>query len=113
MSVDQKSILESELSELFDIRKAKLKRENVLYQQAFEAKKDIKLLILMFSDGIPDTTIQLADNESLEWNSKSKRLMYRKREQVQFIEAASNEVLVRVRPFLKELVKKAKEFYQD
>lgn len=111
MSVEQKTALEIELGELFDIRSRKARQEKLQFQEAVDAKKDIKLLIRMFSEGVHDMQVFLSEREVLEWDSKLKRLVYHKGEYSQYIESASHEILVRVRPFLKDLAKKAKEYY--
>lgn len=111
MTVEAKSVLETELGELYDIRTMKMRLEKSLTNEAFESKKDVKMIILMFSDGIPNINLPLSDEESLEWDAQTKRLIYHRKEFAQFIEAANNETLVRVRPYLKDLVKKAKEYY--
>ena len=105
--------LSQELVELFDIKKAKIRDEKRLTVEANEAQKDIRLLGLMFRDGIPDITMQVNDNESIHWNERSQQLVYSNGQVTQLLEATSKEVRVRMRPFLKDLVKKAKDFYGD
>jgi hypothetical protein len=108
-----KNDLETELVSLFDLRKAKLRDEKILSQQAFEAQRDIRYLTLMFCDGIPDVRINCTDSEDIIWDSGAKSLLYVKDKHVQLLEATSKEVRIKMRPFLKELVKKAREFYSD
>lgn len=111
MSVAQRESLNQELNELFDLKKAKIRKEKLLEQEATEAQKDIRLLILMFRDGIPDVTMPMSDDESLIWDSRNQQLLYRKENHSQVVEQTTREVMARLRPFLIEIVKKAKEFY--
>ena len=105
--------LSQELVELFDIKKAKVRDEKILTQAANEAQRDIRLLSVMFRDGIPDMTMPVNDTESIMWNARSQQLVYTDGHIQQLLEATSKEIRVRMRPFLKDLVKKAKEFYSD
>ena len=100
-----------ELGELFDLRKAKIRTEKLLTQEATEAQKDIRLVTLMFRDGIPDLEIDISSDEKIIWDSKSQVLIYQSHRQDQLLEGASREVRIKVRPYLKELVKKAKQLY--
>lgn len=109
--LEKQSALTTELRELYDIRSRKVRDEKVLFQLAQEVKIDIKNLTLMFSDGITDVSVEVNQNEFLEWNSKSKRLIYHLGEESQFIEGVRADVLIRLKPYLKDLVRKAKEFY--
>ncbi len=111
--MEKKSPLEVQLGELFDIKNAKARREKQINLESQEAHKEVKLLTLMFSDGIPSITIQLGDNERLEWDSQIKKLVYHSEERSIFMEGISKELLVKIRPHLNDLVKKAKEFYRD
>lgn len=112
MSVAQRETLNHELNELFDMKKAKLRREKQLEQEATEAQKDIRLLVLMFRDGIPDINLAMSDdNEFLCWDSRNQQLLYKKDNHTQTVEGTTREVMVRMRPFLIDIVKKAKEFY--
>ena len=103
--------MERELVELFDIKKAKLRDEKRLSYEVIEAQKDIKLLILMFRDGIPDVEVDFGEEEKIRWDSKGQNLLYWKAGSYFMIEVATRETIVRIRPHLRELVKKAKEFY--
>lgn len=105
--------LSQELVELFDIKKAKVRDEKNLTIAANEAQKDIRLLSLMFRDGIPDVTMQVNDQESIRWCQRSQQLIYSNGQVTQLLEATTKEIRVRMRPFLKDLVKKAKDFYSD
>jgi hypothetical protein len=109
----QKDDLSMELVSLFDLRKSKVRVDKVLTQEAFEAQRDIRYLTLMFCDGIPDLMIKCTDTESIRWDARSKNLIYICGAQMQILEAASKEIRVKMRPFLKDLVKKAKEFYSN
>ncbi len=111
MSVAQRENLNQELNELFDMKKAKIRKEKMLEQEATEAQKDIRLLVLMFRDGIPDISMPMSDNEILFWDSRNQQLLYKKDNQAQVVEGIPREAMVRLRPFLIQIVKKAKEFY--
>jgi hypothetical protein len=113
MSEEQRSALAKELMELFDMKKAKLRCEKDLTEEATEAQKDIRLLALMFKDGIPDVTIKLGDKENIIWDSKTQKLLYQTADSIQVLEATSRETKIRIRPHLTDLVKKAKDFYND
>src|SRR3954470_22170034 len=102
----QRSVLEKELVELFDIKKSKKRDEKLITQQAMEAQKDIRLLTLMFSDGIPDMDIPMSDSEQLLWDSRNKRLLYSVQGRTMFLEGAGTDVIIRIRPYLMDLVKK-------
>lgn len=111
---DQKSSnLSQELVSLFDLKKSKVRDEKVLTQAAFDAQRDIRYLTLMFCDGIPDITMKVTDSENINWDARAQKLLYVHNGQVQMLEATSKEVRVRMRPFLTDLVRKAKEFYSD
>lgn len=111
MSIAQRENLNQELTELFDMKKAKARREKELEQEATESQKDIRLLTLMFRDGIPDVTMPMSDSEKLLWDSRNQQLLYVKDGQSQVVEGTSREIMVKMRPFLIQIVKKAKEFY--
>lgn len=103
--------LSQELVSLFDLKKSKARNEKNLTQAAFEAQRDIRYLSLMFCDGIPDLTMECTETESIRWDARAQKLIYINGIEIQLLEAASKEVRVRMRPFLKDLVKKAKDFY--
>lgn len=105
------SDLSQELVSLFDLKKSIARSEKNLTQAAFEAQRDIRYLTLMFCDGIPDIMMECTDSESIKWDARAQKLIYVCGTELQLLEAASKEVRVRMRPFLKELVKKAKDFY--
>lgn len=111
MSQELRSNLSQELEELFDIKKAKLRNEKRLTQEASEAQKDIRLLTLMFRDGVPDINIRISDSESIMWNSKSQMLLYVQNNVSHILEGSSREVRIMSRPYLTEMVKKAKNLY--
>jgi hypothetical protein len=113
MSKEQSLKLESDLGLLFDIRNAKLAKEKKMNEEAALAQKDIKMLIMMFSDGIPSMTLSMGENENLQWDLQGKRLLYQLGDQVQYLDAAAKEILIRIRPYLRDLVKKAQDFYRD
>jgi hypothetical protein len=107
------SDLSQELVSLFDLKKSKARNEKNLVQAAFEAQRDIRYLTLMFSDGIPDLMMECSETECIKWDAKAQKLIYINGNELQLLEAASKEVRVKMRPFLKDLVKKAKDMYTD
>lgn len=109
----EKNDLNLELISLFDLKKSKIRDEKILTQLAFEAQRDIRYLTLMFCDGIPDISMRVTDTEVIRWDSQIRKLLYVKEGQIQLLEAASREIRIKMRPFLVDLVKKAKEFYSD
>lgn len=109
----QKDLLSQELISLFDLKKAKARDEKVLTQAAFEAQRDIRYLTLMFCDGIPTVTMKVSDSEAIKWDAHANVLLYIKDHQPQILEAASKEIRVKMRPFLTDLVRKAREFYAE
>jgi hypothetical protein len=113
MAVTKKDDLSHELVSLFDLRKSKVRDEKVLTQAAFEAQRDIRYLTLMFSDGIPNVSMQVTDTETIKWDAHVQKLIYYKGDSAQLLESASKEIRVRMRPFLTDLVKKARDFYSN
>jgi hypothetical protein len=113
MSEIQRSELAQELEELFDIKKARIRDEKRLTAAANEAQRDIRLLTLMFRDGIPSITVPVTETEAIRWDSETQKLLYVQGKTAQILEAASREVRIRMRPHLSLLVKRAKEFFQD
>jgi hypothetical protein len=109
----QNNDLANELVSLFDLRKSKIRVDKILTQEAFEAQRDIRYLTLMFCDGIPDITMRCTDRESIKWDARAKKLLYLCGDQVQLLEATTKEIRVKMRPFLTDLVKRAKDFYSD
>lgn len=103
--------LTMELVSLFDLKKSKMRNEKNLTQAAFEAQRDIRYLTLMFCDGIPDITMMVNEREAIKWDSHANVLLYLNDQQVQILEAAPREIRVKMRPFLFDLIKKAREFY--
>lgn len=85
----------------------------ILSKKARAALRDIKFLSTMFSQGFSDAMIKCTDSESIQWDSKEKRLYYVKGDVHQNLEATTDETLARMKPFLADLVIKAKEFYLD
>jgi hypothetical protein len=108
-----KNNLNQELVSLFDLRKSKIRDEKNLTQMAFEAQRDIRYLTLMFCDGIPDMNMRVTDDETIRWDSQSRKLFYMRDGHAQLLEAASREIRIKMRPFLIDLVRKAKDFYSD
>jgi hypothetical protein len=110
---DKQSELKKELISLFNLKKSRLKDEKTLIQQAFEAQRDIRYLTLMFCDGVPDVSMPVSDNEIIRWDSQAQKLLYVKDKDVLLLEAAPREVMVKMRPHLTELVKKAQSFFEN
>ncbi|MGE3609310.1 MAG: hypothetical protein AB7I27_06960 [Bacteriovoracaceae bacterium] len=111
MSEVARTNLSQELVELFDIRKAKIRDEKILTQLSNEAQRDIRLLTHMFRDGIPDLEVKISLHESIMWDSNSQKLMYANERSKVLLEGAPREIRIKARPFLTELVKKAKDLY--
>lgn len=103
--------LNLELVELFDLRKAKVRYDKDLTQKANEALKDIRLLTVMFRDGIPSLKVKIDEGEYIEWQAESGSLLFTDGKSKVLLEAASKEVRVKARPFLHEMVEQAKKFY--
>jgi sugar/nucleoside kinase (ribokinase family) len=110
-NLSQENKLSQQLIELFDMKKAKVRNEELLTQAALEAQKEIRLLTLMFRDGIPDIVVQMSEEESIKWDSNSQQLVYINGKGINIVDATSREVRVSIRPHLAEMVKKAKNLY--
>jgi hypothetical protein len=111
--LEKSRTLENELEELFDIRYAKKRSEKNLNLEAMEAQRDIRVITHMFRDGIPDIMISLGDHEFIKWDSGPKRLIFITNEASFALEGASRELMVKVRPHLSFLVKRAQDFYKN
>lgn len=103
------SELEKELRDLFDLRKSKIQEEKMLNNEVMEANKDVRLLTMMLSDDYPDLDVLLNNEESLHWDSHEKKILYFNKQSKQYIEAVEKQTIVRLRPFLRQFVKKARE----
>ena len=110
---ERKSALEQELEELFDARNAKTRHEKILNQESMEAQKEIRLLTHMFRDGVPDVTIPINSNEAIKWDFKLQKLLYLNGDNSYILEGTSRLIMIRLRPHLTDLVKKAREFFND
>lgn len=108
-----KDDLTLELVSLFDLKKSKMRNEKILTQAASDAQRDIRYLTLMFCDGIPDVSMKVTDTESINWDSQARKLLYVCGNSIQLLESAPKEIRIKMRPFLTDLVKKAKSFYSD
>jgi hypothetical protein len=113
MSAELSKLIENELTQLFDIRTERLRKEKKLREDIMAAKKDIQLLIKMFSEDVPSISIPMGDENTLEWDHRIKRLIYHRHGVSQFIENVSELKLVEVRKHLHLLIKSAKNFYAD
>ena len=103
--------LNSQLVELFDMRKKKVHQEKELNNRALEAQKDIRMLTVMFRDGIPSLEVKIDEGEYIVWDAHSSSLLYVKGKTRVMLEAAEREVRIKARPFLFEMVAQAKKFY--
>lgn len=74
-----------------------------------ETLKSLALMTEIFREEINDIHIRMSANEILEWDSGLRRFVYHRGETSQFLELARKEILFRVRPFLEDLLKKARE----
>lgn len=113
MSAELSKIIETELTQLFDIRTERMRREKKLKEEILLAKKDVQLLIKMFSEDVPSISVPMGDDNFLEWDHRIKRLIYHRHGVSQFIENVSETKLVEVRKHLHMLIKSAKNFYAD
>lgn len=107
----KRASLSQELQQLFEIKTSRLKLEKELMAEASEAQKDIQLLTVMFMDGIPDVELSISETESIMWDKKAQKLLYAENGVPQLIESMSLEIIIKIRPYLIELVKKAKSLY--
>ena len=105
--------LGQELEELFDIRSAKIRNEKTLNSEAMASQRDIRLLTHMFRDEVPDLSYLISNEETVRWDSERKRLLLISEGEEVLLEAAGRETMIRIRPFLSQLVKAAKEFYSS
>jgi hypothetical protein len=55
----------------------------------------------------------MGDHEFIKWDSGPKRLVFITNESYCALEGASRELMVKVRPHLALLVKKAQDFYKN
>lgn len=90
-----------------------MKSSDDLSAEALQTLRDIRYLTIIFSDGVPDISIPTTDTETLRWDSKMKKLLYIREGRVQLLEIATQETHLRMRPFLTDLVRKAKDFFSD
>lgn len=82
------------------------KEEKILI---LETLQNLKLMTELFRGELHDFQIPIGNNENLEWDSQLQRFVYHRGDTSQFLELARKEVLFRVRPYLADLLKKAKE----
>lgn len=113
MSAELSKTIEHELTQLFDIRTERLRRDKKMKEDILAAKKDIQLLIKMFSEDVPSISVPMGDENFLEWDHRIKRLIYHRHGVSQFIENVNEAKLVEVRKHLHILIKSAKSFYAD
>lgn len=110
---EENTVLSKELGELFDLRKAKTRIEKIQSQEDTEAQRDIRLLTLMFKDGVPDIVVNISETESVKWDARAQKLLYLCDNSTRVLEATSRDIRIKIRPHLTDLVKKAKDFYKD
>lgn len=103
--------LNLELVELFDMKKRKLRAQKDLTQKALEAQKDIRMLTVMFRDGIPSLQVKIDEGEYIMWDAQNGSLLYSNGKTKIMLEASEPEVRIKARPFLYEMVAQAKKFY--
>lgn len=82
------------------------KEEKILILETLQI---LKLMTELFRGEFQDFNISLGLAEHLEWDANLQRFVYHRGEISQFLELARKDVLFRVRPYLQELLKKAKE----
>jgi hypothetical protein len=112
MNEVQRTNLAQELTELFDMRKARMREVKQKAMEDNETQRDIRSLILMFKDGIPDITVSISETETVKWDASLQKLLYMTSDSTQVLEATSRDIRKRVQPFLIEMVHKAKEFFK-
>lgn len=111
MSEKMVKSIENELTQLFDLRREKIRKETKTRDEVASAKKDIQLLIKMFSEDVPSISVHVGNDDMLEWDARVKRLIYHRRGHAQYIENVSEAYLVEIRQYLHSLIKSAKNFY--
>lgn len=97
------------LTDIMEFKSRKLlsrKDEKILI---LETLRTLQLMTEIFREEVHDIVVRMSDRESLEWDAGLKRFIYHRGETSQFLELARKDVLFRVRPFLEDLLKKAKE----
>lgn len=82
------------------------KEEKILILDTLQT---LQMMTLLFREEIHDVVIRMSESEILEWDAGVKRFIYHKDETSRYLELARKEVLFRVRPYLQELLKKARE----
>lgn len=105
------SDLQRELWQLFDLKKQASKKEVDLDREVTEAKKDIRHLVTAFSDEIPDLVVPVGESEKLIWDSRGKRLIYVVENVQHMLESVEKQIIVRMRPYLRDLVGLAQAKY--
>jgi hypothetical protein len=82
------------------------KEEKILILDTLQT---LQMMTILFREGIHDVVIRMSERETLEWDAGVKRFIYHKDETSRYLELARKEVLFRVRPYLQDLLKKARE----
>ncbi len=104
---------EIELGQLFDLRREKIRRDERREEELRGAKKEIQLLLKMFSEDIPTVSVPLGSDTYLEWDARIKRLLYHHNGVSRFVESVQDGTLIEIRKHLLCLVKSAKKHYLD
>jgi len=97
------------LSDIIEKKSQKLlssKDEKILI---LETLRTLELMTSLFKEEVNDILIRMSEQEHLEWDARVKRFIYHRGETSQYLELARKEILFRVRPFLKDLLKQACE----
>lgn len=97
------------LTDMMELKTRKLlsrKDEKILI---LETLKALQLMTELFREEMHDIVIRMSERETLEWDAGLKRFIYHRGDTSQFLELARKDVLFRVRPFLEDLLKKARE----
>lgn len=92
----------------------KLKTEKLFSERdekilVLDTLKTIALLTEAFRNEVKDLRIPVGERESLEWDADLARFVFHRGECARFLDIAGAEILLKVRPFLSELMLLAKE----
>lgn len=97
------------LTDMMELKARKLlstKDEKILI---LETLRTLGLMTEIFREEVHDIVIRMSDRETLEWDATLRRFVYHRGETSQFLELAKKDILFRVRPYLQDLLKKARE----
>lgn len=113
MKENLSATFETELGQLFDLRREKIRRDARREEEIRSAKKEIQLLLKMFSEDIPTVSVALGSDNYLEWDARVKRLLYHHNGVSRYVESVQDSTLIEIRKHLLGLVKSAKNLYLD